>query len=443
MANPDAKRIVTEDSGANRGRYAEQTMAGQNQVHTAGAPVVEAARDLARLTSLDAFRGLVILTMIFVNFLAGVSGIPPWAKHMPGKVDGYTFVDLVFPGFLFIVGVAIPLAQQNRRRRGDSPARLLGHIASRTAGLLFLGVILVNEETFSTQATGMSKALWFLLALGSAAVLWTEHPGGLLATKPRWLFTSRLAALLVLACALMIFRGKAEDGRIVWLQHSWWGILGLIGWSYLNCSLVYLAVRGNPTVLMGVMGFMIALYIGGRHGLLDWLGPVNNLVGVGEVLGSTSANVMAGVLVGNLFVGQPSTRSPGSRLTFMLAFGAGLYFAGTLLRPLHGIIKNQATESYTLVAAGICCLLFSLFYWLIDVRNLRAWAGFLLPAGRNPLLAYLLPDLLTTLFAVVGLPHLLWPFDSGLPGAINAAALTAVVLLINRGLTEAGVRLRL
>ena len=133
-------------------------MAGQNQVHTAGVPVVEAARDLARPTSLDAFRGLVILTMIFVNFLAGVSGIPPWAKHMPGKVDGYTFVDLVFPGFLFIVGVAIPLAQQNRRRRGDSPARLLGHIASRTAGLLFLGVILVNEETFSTQATGMSKA---------------------------------------------------------------------------------------------------------------------------------------------------------------------------------------------------------------------------------------------------------------------------------------------
>ena len=140
-------------------------MAGQNQVHTAGAPAVEAARDLARLTSLDAFRGLVILTMIFVNFLAGVSGIPPWAKHMPGKVDGYTFVDLVFPGFLFIVGVAIPLAQQNRRRRGDSPARLLGHIASRTAGLLFLGVILVNEETFSSQATGMSRSVWFLLAL--------------------------------------------------------------------------------------------------------------------------------------------------------------------------------------------------------------------------------------------------------------------------------------
>src|SRR5256885_12537100 len=53
--------------------------------------------------------------------------------------------------------------------------------------------------------------------------------------------------IFVLVCALMIFRGKAEDGHIVWLQHSWWGILGLIGWAYLNCSLLYLAVRGNPT----------------------------------------------------------------------------------------------------------------------------------------------------------------------------------------------------
>jgi len=423
---------------------ADQTKSNQSQPDPTDLSRRGAVCDLPpRLTSLDAFRGLVILTMIFVNFLAGVSDIPSWAKHTPDKVDGYTFVDLVFPGFLFIVGVAIPLALQNRRQRGDSTIRLLGHVAARAAGLLFLGVILVNEETFSAQATGMSKNLWLLLALGPAAVLWTAHPGGPLATRPRWLFVLRLLALLILGYALVVFRGKAEDGRIVWLQHSWWGILGLIGWAYLNCSLVYLALRGSSTALMGVMGFMIALYIGGRHGLLDWLGPVNDLVGVAEVLGSTSANVMAGVLVGNLFVGTADTRTVGSRIRFMLAFGVGLYLAGTLLRPLHGIIKNQATESYTLVAAGICCLLFLLFYWLIDVCNLRTWARFLLPAGRNPLLAYLLPDLVTCLFAVLGLQHLLWPFGSGLPGAINAAALTAVVLVINWGLTRVGVRLRL
>jgi heparan-alpha-glucosaminide N-acetyltransferase len=423
---------------------AEQPGAGQNRTHAARRRGLAAAGDSTlRLTSLDAFRGLVILTMIFVNFLSGVDHIPSWAKHMPDKLDGYTLVDLVFPGFLFIVGVAIPLAVQNRWQRGDSLARLLGHIVVRAAGLLFLGVILVNKETFSAEATGMSEDLWFLLALASATVLWTAHSGGLLSTRPRWLFSLRLLALLVLGYALVIFRGNAENGRAVWLQHSWWGILGLIGWAYLNCSLVYLAVRGSSTALIGVMGFMIALYIGGRHGRLDWLGPINNLVGVGEVLGSTSANVMAGVVVGNLFVESSPAHSASRRIKFMLAFGLGLYLAGTLLRPLHGIIKNQATESYTLVAAGICCLLFALFYWVIDVGDFRAWAGFLLPAGQNPLLAYLLPDLVTWFFAVIGLKHFLWPYSTGGSGALNAALLTAVILLINRGLAEAGVRLKL
>ena len=398
---------------------------------------------LPRLMSLDAFRGLVIVTMVFVNFLAGVSHIPGWARHMPDKVDGYTFVDLVFPGFLFIVGVALPLALHHRRQRGDSRARLLGHVATRAAALVFLGVILVNEESFSAEATGMSRDLWFFLALGSAAVLWWVPREGPLATQPRWRFALRLLALLGLGFCLGVFRGKSGEGGTVWLQHSWWGILGMIGWAYLNCSLIYLAVRGNPTALMGSLAFLIALYIGGRHGLLGWLGPVNEFIGVGEVLGSTSANVMAGVLVGSLFVGDSANRSSASRGTFMLVFGIGLYLTGTLLRPLHGIVKNQATAAYTLVAAGICCLLFLVFYWVIDVRNHRAWVAFLLPAGRNPLLAYLLPSLLIYLFAVLGLQHLLWPYGSGLPGALNAAVLTTVILLINWGLTRVGVRLRL
>jgi len=381
--------------------------------------------------------------MIFVNFLHDVGDIPGWAKHMPDKVDGYTFVDLVFPGFLFIVGVAIPLALQNRQLRGDSTSRIIGHLVVRAAGLLFLGVLIVSEETVAPAAMPISFNLWLLLALGSSAVLWTAHPGGPLATRPRWLFVMRLLALLVLIGVLVVFRGKAEDGRITWIQHSWWGILGLIGWAYLNCSLIYLAVRGRSTALMGVLGFMIALYIGGRHGRLDWLGPINGFVSIGEVLGSTSANVMAGVLVGNLFLGKPAALEGPARIRFMFGFGLGLYLAGMLLRPLHGIIKNQATESYALVASGICCLLFLVFHWLIDERRWSGWARFLLPAGRNPLLAYLLPYFLIHGAAVLGADKLIWPFTRGLPGALNAAVLTLVILLANAGLTRAGVRLKL
>src|SRR6516162_2762766 len=106
---------------------------------TAGAPA-------EKLVSLDVFRGAVIATMVFVNYLHGIKEIPGWAKHMPYPEDGFTFVDVVFPAFLFIVGVAIPLALEARRRRGASTPALVAHIAVRSAGLILLGLIMVNEE---------------------------------------------------------------------------------------------------------------------------------------------------------------------------------------------------------------------------------------------------------------------------------------------------------
>ena len=395
-----------------------------------------------RLVSLDAFRGFVVVTMTFVNFLDGVDGIPYWAKHMPDGVDGFTFVDLVLPGFLFIAGMAIPLALHQRRLRSESIALQIWRVTMRAAGLVFLGVLMVNEEVLSVEATGLSRDAWFLAAVGSVAILLCPPSGGSPATTRRWWFGLRLLALVALGYALLTFRG-IDGENVVWFRHSWWGILGLIGWAYLNCSLIYLAVRRSSMALMGALGFMLALYLGGRYGQLDWLGPINDFVNVGVVLGSTSANVMAGVLVGNLFLDKSPKRSEPYRIGFLFLFGAGLYASGMLLRPLHGIVKDEATAAYTLVAAGICCLLFLVFYWTIDVRNHRAWARFLLPAGQNALLVYLLPDLVTSIADVVGLQSYVWPFHSGWPGAFNAVALTAGILLLNWRLTRAGVRLRL
>ena len=71
-----------------------------------------------RLTSLDAFRGFDILTMVFVNAIAAMPGIPFILRHAPATMDAYTLTDLVFPGFLFIVGVSIPLALEKRQSSG-------------------------------------------------------------------------------------------------------------------------------------------------------------------------------------------------------------------------------------------------------------------------------------------------------------------------------------
>src|SRR5436190_13409562 len=86
-----------------------------------------------RIVSVDGVRGLVMFTMIFVNDIAGVPDriVSPWMKHFHGK-SGMTFVELVFPAFLFIVGMSIPFALGSRLTKGEALWRIVLHILTRT-----------------------------------------------------------------------------------------------------------------------------------------------------------------------------------------------------------------------------------------------------------------------------------------------------------------------
>ncbi len=406
----------------------------------------------ARLACLDAFRGLDILIMIFVNYVAGMRLSPAWLQHVGNGVDGYTITDVVFPGFLFIVGVAIPLALHKRMMAGGSPWKLARHILSRTFALLFLGVLTVNESSYDAAATGMSRALWYFLAFVAVIVFWNIYPKTEDVRKKRLIPGARLAAAALLVVLVVLFRGTAESGAVTTMQTSWWGILGLIGWSYMFCSFVYLLTRGDRTALMGAMGFMLAVYVGARHGALDFLGPaVNGFFNIGSNFGSHAAIVTAGMLAGTLFVPGRDIPEPGRRMKFMAYLGLGTLIAGYVLRPLHGINKNAATESYALVTSGLCCLVLLGCYFLMDVKGIKRWANFLLPIGINPLLAYIMPDIVRSLSDLVSsivhfdVGKLLWPFRAtgAWPGHINAIVMTLVILLIVRVLTKAKVVLKL
>ena len=120
--------------------------------------MTEAEQSPARVISIDAARGLVMFTMIFVNDIAGVSHkvVPAWMRHFKGR-SGMTFVDMVFPAFLFIVGMSIPSALGGRLRAGElSPAtawaaahvwKTLLHIVTRALALLVIGILMVNDES--------------------------------------------------------------------------------------------------------------------------------------------------------------------------------------------------------------------------------------------------------------------------------------------------------
>src|SRR5262245_52206848 len=114
-----------------------------------------------RVGSIDAFRALVMLTMIFVNDIAGVpkSIVPWWMRHFEPRGNGMTFVDLVFPGFLFIVGMSVPFALGSRLSKGEPLWKTLIHIITRTLSLLSIGILMVNETPDSAKM-GWSGALW-------------------------------------------------------------------------------------------------------------------------------------------------------------------------------------------------------------------------------------------------------------------------------------------
>ena len=404
-----------------------------------------------RLVSLDAFRGFDILTMVFVNYIAGMKAIPFFLRHAAADQDTFTLTDVVFPGFLFIVGVSVPLALTRRKAGGAKGPALLGHVLVRTLALLFLGVLLVNEDRFSAAAAGMGKDLWYFLAALAVFALWTVTPKGGHPPRTRLRLGLKIAAAVLLVALVLVYRGQGPDGRVTWLQTSWWGILGMIGWCYLAGCLLFLACRGNRAVLAGAIGLMTALYIGGRHGALGFLGPVDEFLNVGSLFGSHAAIVTAGMLAGTLFLPDPGGGSPRSRLRSLAALGAGLLAAGFVLRPLHGFSKIQGTESYCLATAGISTLVLLLFYLVLDVLKGGKMAGFLVPAGRNPLLAYLLPGFIANAAALVGgLVHMdlfrvLWPFygTGGLPGMLNAAVMTGIVLVLTTVLSRAGLVLKL
>jgi predicted acyltransferase len=404
-----------------------------------------------RLASLDAFRGLDILVMIFVNYIAGMSGIPFFLQHAAADMDTFTLTDVVFPGFLFIVGVAIPLSLEKRPALGEPLPKILKRIGLRTAGLLFLGVLFVNENRYSEAATGMGRDLWYFLTLLATVLLWMTYPKTESRSKGRLYLRLRIGAAVLLLGLVIIWRGQNPDGTFSWLRHSWWGILGMIGWTYLAGSLFYLLAKGRRAALMGGLGFMVALYIGARHGVLDFLKPIDDFVQIGNIFGSHLAIVTAGILVGTLFTPASSEMKPRARIAWMAVFGSGLLATGFLLRPLHGFSKIHGTESYCLATSGLCCLLLLVFYWLMDVLKFRSWAAFLRPIGANPLLAYILPDIVRTLIDFgsnlfrLDLWKSIWPYweRGGGPGMLSAAAMTGIILLLTWALTRKKIILKI
>jgi heparan-alpha-glucosaminide N-acetyltransferase len=360
---------------------------------------------LRRVLAIDAFRGLTILAMIFVNELKGVEGMPSWLYHTPDDANGMTLPDLVFPAFLFIVGMSIPFATAQRVAAGDTLWQLSRHVLTRTLGLLILGVFMVNaEEGYNEQAMPLSIGLWSLLFYASALVVW-----GVYEFQNRVLAAAlRVAGISGLVALALLFRG-GEDGSVRLSPH-WWGILGLIGWSYLFASAVYLLGRGRALPL--TIGLLLLLI----YYCFAQMDAVHTSI------------VLCGVVT-TLFFFNASGEGTAQRFGSVLFLLLALFTLGALMQPYYGVSKTDATPSWALYSAALCVVLFAFLYWLIDLKGTQGWTAFLRPAAANPLLIYILPSIVEALMKCLHL-DLPEPLTEGFTGLMWAAAYAFAFLAI-------------
>jgi len=208
---------------------------------TSAAPHPLAAQTIHhhRIVSLDILRGLNIALMIFVNELGEVKGLPWWTYHAPARIDVMTYVDMVFPGFLFILGMAIPLALEARIKKGDNIPALLGHIALRSVALLVLGIILANGSGGNPDLMhGIGRFTWGFTALLSACLIWFVYPKSEDKFRCNLYRGLRLLGFVVLVALAAIYRHNNRDGSIGWFSYGYPEILGLIGYTYFAVSLL-------------------------------------------------------------------------------------------------------------------------------------------------------------------------------------------------------------
>jgi predicted acyltransferase len=424
-----------------------------------------------RIDSVDALRGLTILLMVFVNDIGPAA--PAWLHHIqPPNADGMTLADVVFPAFLFLVGVSIPLAFERARAAGKSRFGQLVHVLTRTAGLLLMGVIELNRSRDQT----LGRPLWGVLAYAALIFAWCAVPRER-GAKRNLVLLCKVLGIAGLVALLAIFRqepattvvpfwGEVEDWR--WLRIGWWGILGLIGWAYLTVGLLVLLLGWRREWLMGALALLIVIHIAFNHGGLfkrvagkAWLGPeaqgwllaaefsveeVERYVSLRDSMGSLAAVTMAGCLLGTILRRDSDVTTHRARIGWALTFAAGLFVAGFVTDTFEGINKIGATPTWCLWSAALTCLVWVVLYLPMDVAGWRGWSAPIRAAGANPLVAYLLHPIVLGAVALAGYASTVFAYKQSPDVWVvigGSAAMAAFVCAAAGLLGRIGLRMRL
>ena len=301
--------------------------------------------------SLDVFRGATIAAMILVNDPGSSAAYWP-LKH--AQWNGWTPTDLIFPFFLFIVGVSLVLSFESRLKRGDSRRVVVVHALRRSATIFAIGLLLNGLPHFHL-------ATWRI-------------PGVL----------QRIAVAYLAAALITLFSRK--NAWIAW-------VAGLLLGYWLLMRFGPVPGYGIPTRDIPLLDpdANLAAYLDRKlmtghlwEGTRDPEGALSTLPAI--------ATTLCGVLAGEWL---RTSHRPRQKAAWMFASGVTGLIAGELWGIWFPINKNLWTSSYVLLTAGFATVCLALCYWVIDIKLHRGWwtKPFVI-FGSNAIAAYVISEAL-------------------------------------------------
>ena len=315
-----------------------------------------------RLLSVDALRGLTVAAMVLVNNPGTWSAVYGPLQH--AEWHGWTPTDMVFPFFLFVVGVSIALALGPALERGTSglPVRVL-----RRAAVIFALGLLLHALPFFPLAT-------------------LRIPGVL----------QRIAVCYLLAALLV---GATRGARGWRVQAVTAGALLVGYWLLMTKVAAPGQEAGDLSPDGNLAGYVDRLVLGSRH---IWQATrVYDPEGILSTLPAT-ATTLLGVLAGHwLRAGQVTGRAGAQIVGGLAAGGLAAAALGWLWGLSFPVNKPLWTSSYALLMAGLAALVLAACHWVIEVRGRRGWAAPFALLGVHALTLFFLSSLMAKLLFIV------------------------------------------
>jgi heparan-alpha-glucosaminide N-acetyltransferase len=391
-----------------------------------------------RISSIDVLRGMTLILMLFVCNLY-LPGIPSGFSSGPSGFNGMGLTSWIFTGFLFVAGMAIPFSIGKRFSEGQTTYLTVRHILIRSISLLIIGVLMINSARVNPEFTGMGKNLWTIIMFIGVLLVWNKYQ-----ENEKNFFTVaglRFTGIAILVFLIYKFRsGEFENNGSLII--SWWGVLGIIGWSYLVVSLIYMAVRDSILNIVVALFFFLALNILSKLDLLTSLNPLKTIFGV-IIEGFAPMVVLSGMLI-SIILKKYSESDIKKTIVTIVIIGVSSIIAGFILGKWAVISKLKTSPGSELICIGIIMILFTLIYWIIDIKSYSRWAYLFRMIGENSLTVFLVSSIFYFLIMNSGVHALIYKQSSDLLIFISGSILwSALIIWIINLLARINIRLKL